>query len=355
MSLSVILPNYNHAALIPRALRALVAQEPAADEIIVVDDGSTDDSVAVIESFQRLHKSIRLIRQEQNRGITASVKTALDVVNGEFLYLAASDDFVLPGLFSRALSALRENPQAAFFCSGVAMLDPQDRLIGIRPFAFPRFSSGYISPADVRQGIRDTDFWFMGPSLVYRRQRLADIGYFDESLGTICDTLAYRLLAFRFGFCFDPEILAAYRKYADSVSGRNALSVTETNRMLNNAEVWMARTLPADIRDEHSRLFDRRMRFGMARLWVIWRKGRLDSEAVTEILKLQPFDRAVIGFASRVPFISSFLVLAWMAARTRPFGSLALFKAWLYQATVNRKRRNRIERLVADAATPSPH
>jgi hypothetical protein len=44
-----------------------------------------------------------------------------------------------------------------------------------------------------------------------------------------------------------------------------------------------------------------------------------------------------------------------MAARTRPFGSLALFKAWLYQATVNRKRRNRIERLVADAATPSPH
>ena len=48
-SLSVVLPNYNHAKLIGRALAALLAQKRAADEIIVIDDGSTDDSVAVIE------------------------------------------------------------------------------------------------------------------------------------------------------------------------------------------------------------------------------------------------------------------------------------------------------------------
>ena len=53
MPLSVVLPNFNHGELLPRALGALLDQTPAAKEIIVVDDGSTDDSVKIIEAFQR--------------------------------------------------------------------------------------------------------------------------------------------------------------------------------------------------------------------------------------------------------------------------------------------------------------
>src|ERR1700677_4302933 len=77
MSLSVILPNYNHAKLIPRALYAFLNQTPPAEEIIVIDDGSTDDSVKVIEEFARRHRSIRLIRHPANRGIVAAVKSGL--------------------------------------------------------------------------------------------------------------------------------------------------------------------------------------------------------------------------------------------------------------------------------------
>src|SRR5580698_1410745 len=123
MPLSVVLPNFNHGKLISRALRALLAQRPQAKEIIVVDDGSTDDSVSIIEEFQRHHDSIRLIRNETNQGIIAAVRSALDVATGEYLFLASSDDFVLPGLFSGALAGLSENPTAAFFCACVALVD----------------------------------------------------------------------------------------------------------------------------------------------------------------------------------------------------------------------------------------
>ena len=349
MSLSVILPNYNHGALISRALRALLEQTPPADEIIVVDDGSTDDSVEIIETFRRRHPSIRLVRNPTNCGISASVRAGLEVATGDYLLFAASDDFVLPGLFARAVAALDAHPDAAFFCSGVAMLDAKSRIIGLRPVAYPRRARGYLSPTDVRRAIRETDFWFMGPSMIYRRQRLAEIGYFDERLGSICDTLANRLLAFRYGFYFDPDVLAAYTKYPQSFSGRIALSVAEISRLLESAAGWMAQNLPEDIRDEHGPVFDRRMRFGMARLWVIWRRGRPNSDAIVDILKLTSFDRMVMRTLSHVPLLSSVLVLGWMSLRTPPFGVVGLARAWWQSLMFDRFGRAKVEGLVAKA------
>jgi glycosyltransferase involved in cell wall biosynthesis len=352
MSLSVILPNYNHGALIARALRALLDQRPAAAEIIVVDDGSTDNSVEIIEAFRRQHDSIRLIRNETNRGISASVRAGLDVATGDYLLFAASDDFALPGLFERSIAALDAHPGAAFFCSGVAMLDAENRIIGLRPVAYPTRARGYLSPTDVRRAIRETDFWFMGPSIVYRRSRLAEIGYFDERLGSICDTLANRLLAFRYGFYFDPDVLAAYTKYPQSFSGRSAMSVPETCRMLESAAGWIAQNLPEDVRDEHGPVFDRRMRFGMARLWVIWRHGRLNSDAIVDILRLRSFDRMVLRLLAHVPVLSSLLVLGWMSIRTPPFGIWALARAWWQSLVFDRFGRARVEGLVAKAIQP---
>jgi glycosyltransferase involved in cell wall biosynthesis len=352
MSLSVILPNYNHGALIARALRALLDQRPAATEIIVVDDGSTDNSVEIIEEFRRRYESIRLVRSDTNRGISASVRAGLEVATGEYLLFAASDDFALPGLFERAISALDAHPGAAFFCSGVAMLDAESRITGLRPVAYPQRARGYLSPTDVRRAIRETDFWFMGPSIVYRRARLAEIGYFDERLGSICDTLANRLLAFRYGFYFDPDVLAAYTKYPQSFSGRVAMSVTETCRLLDSAAGWIAQNLPEDVRDEHGPVFDRRMRFGMARLWVIWRQGRVNSDAIVDILRLTWFDRAVLRILSRVPMLSSVLVLGWMSLRMPPFGAWALARAWWQSLVFDRFGRARVEGLVAKVIEP---
>ena len=64
-SLSVVLPNYNHAKLIGRALAALLAQKRAADEIIVIDDGSTDDSVRVIERIAAKAPAIRILHNRE--------------------------------------------------------------------------------------------------------------------------------------------------------------------------------------------------------------------------------------------------------------------------------------------------
>lgn len=328
MSLSVILPNYNHGKLVARALHALATQTPAAREIIVVDDGSTDNSVEVIEALQRRYATIRLIRNQTNQGIVASVKTALEVATGEFLLFAGSDDFVLPGLFGRALDALTAYPNAAFFGAGVVLVDGDDRVIGLRPVTAPQRRPGYLSPADVRRVIRDTDFWALGTATVYRRRLVAAIGYFDPRLGSLGDTLANRLLAFQHGFYFDPTVLAAYNKDPTSFSARSASSVNDVNNLLAAARSWMAENLPADVRDEHGPLFDRRMRFSFARLRVIWRAGSRGTGDIAEILNFGPLDRAILRAASSIPLGSRFLTLGWIALRRPPFGLKATVEAW---------------------------
>lgn len=360
MSLSVILPNLNHGDLIARALHALLDQTPAASEIIVVDDASTDNSIAVVEALQREHGSIRLIRNSTNQGIVASVKTALQAATGEYLLFAASDDFVFPGLFSHALAGLTAYPQAAYFCANVALLYSDNRVLGVRPVTVPRSGRGYLSPADVRRAIRKSDFWALGTATVYRRRQLADIGYFDERLGSLGDVLANRLLAFRHGFYFDAAVLAAYNKHPMSFSARNALSVKESRRLLAAAATWIAANLPEDVRGEHGPLFDRRMRFALARLWAIWRNGKLDANAMSDILEFGVYDRAVLKALARVPRGSSFLALGWMTLRMPPFSPGSLIAAWwraLYFRWFCRKHFqrgiNEMIRKDRDGGTPS--
>jgi glycosyltransferase involved in cell wall biosynthesis len=349
MLLSVILPNFNHGSVIARALRALLNQTPSAKEIIVVDDGSTDNSVEIIEEFQRQYGSVRLLRNRINQGIIASVRTALKAASGEYLLFAASDDFVLPGLFSRAAEGLAAYPEAAYFCASVALLDPSGKILGVRPVTVPRLGRGYLSPADVRRVIRKSDFWVLGTATVYRRQLLADIGYFDASLGSLGDVLANRLLAFRHGFYFDPSVLAAYNKDPKSFSGRNALSVHESWRLLNAASTWIAQNLPEDVRDEHGPVFDRRMRFGLARLWVIWRKEKLNTDAIADILNFGAFDRTMLRAMARAPFGSNLFALGWMTLRMPPFSPGALVSAWWRALYFKWICRSSVERKIHEA------
>jgi glycosyltransferase involved in cell wall biosynthesis len=353
MPVSVILPNYNHARWLSRALNALARQAPAPAEIIVVDDGSTDNSVAIIESFQERYPFIRLIRHETNKGAEAAVKTALDLAKGEFLLFAAADDFVLPGLFARAVPALRDNRAAAFFCSEVVLIDESNNIIGFRPVTIPRSTAGYMSPSEVRQAIRNSDNWFIGTSVIYRRAQLLEIGFFDRSLATLQDAMATRLLAFRHGFYFAPEVLATWRVIPGSLSVRSSLVTSENEELLHKAKAWIGERFPADIKDEYASLFDRRLRFNFARSRLVWRDDQTDVQTIADIFKWGIFDRFVLGIASYLPYLSSKFILTWMTIRVRPYGLLAIFLSWWRSITVNRRRRTQLTPLLQSDAEPS--
>ncbi|MDR2726784.1 MAG: glycosyltransferase, partial [Deltaproteobacteria bacterium] len=92
VSLSVGIPNYNHAHYLERCITAVMTQDRLPDEVIVYDDCSTDNSLEVLAGLQERWPLLRVVRGERNRGVVAVGNDLAGMAQGEWLVLRAADD-----------------------------------------------------------------------------------------------------------------------------------------------------------------------------------------------------------------------------------------------------------------------
>lgn len=212
-SLSVIMCNYNDASYIGEALKAILAQSLRPREVIVVDDGSTDNSIAVIEEFIQRDPIVRLLRNERNMGVPFSANRGVDEASGDYVCFASANDYILPGLFEKSLRLLAQYPQAGF-CSALTMFLKEDGKES-GPYPSPPLISKtecYVPPERVFvTWRRNGEWWFMGQTALYRRNALIEAGGLIPELRGDCDHFMQQLLAFKYGACFIPEALGMYR------------------------------------------------------------------------------------------------------------------------------------------------
>lgn len=106
-SVSVVIPTYNRVHLLERALDSVLGQTLAADEIIVVDDGSTDNTVSTLKS---LHPEVKLIQQD-NLGVSAARNTGISAARHDWIALLDSDDVWHENKLERQITALNNTPE----------------------------------------------------------------------------------------------------------------------------------------------------------------------------------------------------------------------------------------------------
>ena len=192
--LSIILPVYNGASTVARALESVFAQSFTDYEVIVVDDGSTDGTQSVLAGYG---DRIRVIRQS-NRGVSASRNAGMRAAAGEYIAFLDDDDEWMPEMIARCAAVLDRDPNCVLAYTGVLRVD----LTGT-PMADQE--SQIDSPTLAQMLERP---WTAVPSqFMVRRATAERVGGFDERLGGPED-IYFLLLARELGsFGFVPELL----------------------------------------------------------------------------------------------------------------------------------------------------
>lgn len=122
--ISVVMPLYNKAAYVERAIRSVLVQGAGVLEVVVVDDGSTDDGAAIVEAMR--DPRVRLIRQS-NGGVSAARNRGIEEARGEFICFLDADDIYLEGFVEEIRGLVARFPQACLYATSYIKRWPDGR------------------------------------------------------------------------------------------------------------------------------------------------------------------------------------------------------------------------------------
>jgi succinoglycan biosynthesis protein ExoO len=219
---SVVTANFNGAKHLSAAIQSVLDQTLAELELIVVDDASTDASVAIVEDAAARDRRVRLIVQPNNAGPGAARNRGLAAARGRYVAVFDSDDLMAPDRLAR-LVGRAEAENADVVADNLLAFDEAEPA-GARPF-FPAHAfagEGWIDAADLiassRMYARHPGLGYLKPLISVAALKTAGVRY-DESLriGEDYDFLL-RLLAKGLRLRLEPQCLYRYRRHASSTS-----------------------------------------------------------------------------------------------------------------------------------------
>ncbi len=219
---SVIIPAYNASAFVAQALDSALAQTYRTLEVVVVDDGSTDDTAAIVEAVACRDPRVRLVRQA-NGGPSAARNLGIAHSRGALIAPLDADDLWLPNKIARQVAAMRAGgPKVAMVYAWSCVMDESGR-------AFPRSVRTPRHEGDVYAFLLACNFIGNGSNALFRRDCVIEAGGYDRTLragsGDYGEDLMLNLaIAERHDVAVVPEVLVGYRAHASNLS-RNLIQV----------------------------------------------------------------------------------------------------------------------------------
>jgi glycosyltransferase involved in cell wall biosynthesis len=180
-SVSVILPVHNRADVLPRAIGSVLDQELKDFELIVIDDGSTDASAGVAESFADAR--IRLISLDRNRGGNAARNEGIRTTSAPLIAFLDSDDRYLPNKLARVVAEFERRPKLDLLIDSFAKIQPP----GSRKAEVVRRNPVIDDREQFRTALFTRQLWKATPAITVKREIALEAGLFDETLRRLQD------------------------------------------------------------------------------------------------------------------------------------------------------------------------
>lgn len=198
---SIVIPAYNHAAYLAEAVKSVLAQDYPALELIVIDDGSTDNTRAVLQSLgDGFHWET-----QANAGQSRTLARGWAMARGDILAYLSADDVLAPGAVRRSVEVLEANPALVATYCDFTLIDPQSR--NVRRVNTPDFSYAAML-GEVSCPV--------GPGAFFRRQAYELAGPWNPSYRQMPDYDFWLRMGLFGGLARIPEVLAGFRVHEGS-------------------------------------------------------------------------------------------------------------------------------------------
>ncbi|MDO8835138.1 MAG: glycosyltransferase [Vicinamibacterales bacterium] len=240
---SACLPNYNDAAVMVGAVRAMLGQTRPPDELLICDDGSTDDNWDRLQELGRLDASIRLVRNERNLGVVGALNRLLQEARGDLIYFGGADDRVEPLFFENVLNLLATYESAQLGMAAFYSVDEDGQILSLnRVSRWPQ--AGFYSPASCLHDYfaAEGPHHSLSSGTIYRKQALRSVGGFRPELGHWTDTFAIRALCLSAGCVYTPHPGARFTCKSTSFSGRQHRDLETSLGIINRVAELMRST-----------------------------------------------------------------------------------------------------------------
>jgi glycosyltransferase involved in cell wall biosynthesis len=215
---SVVIPCYNHGRYLPDAIRSVREQRFPSLELIVVDDGSTDDSLRIASS-----EGAHVVAQA-NAGLGPARNAGLAVARGEFVVFLDADDELLPRAIASGVETLRARPDLACVVRRSEVMDAARQPL---PATYAA-----VEQSDLYAEWLGQNFVWTPGAAMFRRERLAAIGGFPPDVSPAADYAVYLTLARQRAVEFQPVCAVRYRKHDSNMSRDPVLMLDATLRVL---------------------------------------------------------------------------------------------------------------------------
>lgn len=231
---SVIIANYNYAKYVGEAIDSVLSQTYSNFEIIVCDDGSSDNSCEVIETYVQKDSRIKVVRQ-QNGGVASALNTAYRETKGQIICLLDADDVWKQDKLQKTIAAFRANSKAGFAIHNVREVDSSGQPLKQTPL-FKNLPSGWLGTFALENG----GFTYNIPpaSAISLRREASELLFpLNEEFARNADGLITQTIAFVTEITTVPEELNLFRIHgANLTSGSSGYTAAFLEREIN---LWL--------------------------------------------------------------------------------------------------------------------
>jgi glycosyltransferase involved in cell wall biosynthesis len=229
--LSVIVPTYNGSKYLAAALNSVVVQQDDELECVVIDDGSTDNTLEIIKSYQDKLR-IKLITQARQGNWVANTNLALSAASGKYACFLHQDDLWLQGRLAIIKKAIALYPQANLYLHDSVFIDQQGKPLGLWRCPLTD-KEKIITASTMREKLLIQNFIAI-PAPVFERQTALELGGLNQELWYTADWDFWLKLASAGDSYYISKPLAAFRVHGDSQTIRRSSSVTEFRQQMRS-------------------------------------------------------------------------------------------------------------------------